>query len=130
VIGLDTNVVVRFLVQDHPAQSKKAAALFSSFTAEIPGFISLLTLAEVVWVLRSCYQVSRVDIADMVQEMLISRDIQFEHADLLPTLVRNYRDGRADFSDYAIAAIHRHSGCTKTVTFDRVAAKSTAMELL
>jgi predicted nucleic-acid-binding protein len=130
LIGLDTNVIVRFLVQDHPAQSKRATAIFAAFTSEKPGFVALVTLAELVWVLRSCYQTKRHEIADMLEEMLLSRDMIFEQSDLLPRIIQAYRKGGADFSDYIIAALNRHHGCSKTLTFDRTAAKSAGMVLL
>jgi predicted nucleic-acid-binding protein len=129
LIGLDTNVVVRFLVQDHPAQSKRANAIFAKFTPEKPGHIALVTLAELVWVLRSCYAMKRRDIADMLDAMHLSRDIVFEQTDLLRGIIQAYRKGTADFSDYTIATINHHYGCSKTVTFNIVAAKSGAMEL-
>lgn len=81
--GLDTNVIVRFLVQDEPAQSAAASRLFDTFTAAAPGFVSVISIVELVWVLQSCYGAGRDEIESAVEGLLRSRELIIERADLI-----------------------------------------------
>ena len=130
MIGLDTNVILRFLVQDHPIQAKHAKTLFASFVREGPGFITTVVIAEVAWVLRTTYKLKRLVIADFIEGLAISSDIEIERHDIVLESLQNYRHGKADLADYLIAALNHAHGCDNTVTFDRVAAKATGMKLL
>ncbi len=130
MIGLDTNIVIRFLVQDQPAQAEKAKRLFASLTEDKPGYLSLVTLAEIAWVLRAIYKLTRQEIVTMMKEFIFTSEIVIERYDVLERVVEEYAKGRADFADYLIAALNHDHGCKETVTFDRIAAKTAGMRLL
>ena len=123
MIGLDTNVIVRYLAQDDERQSAAATRLIEgSLSAESRGFVSIVTLAEVVWVMSSNYRVNRAAIADIIEGLLTAPQLTLEHAEVIWRALRGYRDSKADFSDALIVELGRDAGCTKTVTFDRQAA--------
>lgn len=128
--GLDTNVVIRFLMQDDPVQSQLATRLFDSFTAEDRGFVSLVTLAETVWVLRSSYNANREHIQKVIGTLLRSRGLKVERSDLVWLALGAYSRGTADFPDYLIERCSTSAGCNYSVTFDRDAVKSAGMKLL
>jgi predicted nucleic-acid-binding protein len=131
VIGLDTNVIVRYLAQDDVRQSAAATRLIEgSLSAESRGFISIVTLAEVVWVMSSNYKVNRAAVADIVEGLLTAPQLMLEHAEIIWRAVGAYRDSRANFSDALIVELGRDAGCTKTVTFDRQASAHPGFEAL
>lgn len=130
MIGLDTNVVVRFVMQDDPVQSPLATKLFDSFTTESPGFVSLVTLIEAVWVLRSSYDANREHIQRVVGTLLRSRGVRVERSDLVWLALGAYSRGAADFADYLIERCGAAAGCDYSVTFDREASISARMKLL
>jgi predicted nucleic-acid-binding protein len=130
VIGIDTNVLVRYIAQDDPAQSKKATALIERECSEsTPGFVGLVVLVEVVWVAESCYQASREDVAKMVRQLLGSRQLVVQDAETVWQALRLFEQGKADFADGLIERTAAAVGCSRTVTFDKDAAKS-GMSLL
>ena len=126
MIGLDTNVIVRYLAQDDARQAAVATQLIEgSLSAEERGFISIVTLAEVVWVMSSNYRASRTAIADIVEGLLTAPQLMVERADVLWRALKAYRASKADFSDAVIVELGSDAGCSKTVTFDRQAAAPT-----
>jgi len=131
VIGLDTNVVVRYLAQDDVRQAAAATRLIEgSLSAEARGFISIVTLAEVAWVMSSNYRATRMAIADIIEGLLTAPQLMLEKADVIWRALRAYRDSRADFSDAVTVELCRDAGCSKTVTFDRHAAAHPGFEAL
>jgi predicted nucleic-acid-binding protein len=131
VIGLDANVIVRYLAQDDARQAAAATRLIEgSLSAEVRGFISIVTLAEVVWVIASNYRATRVAVADIVEGLLTAPQLMLEKADAIWRALRSYRDSKADFSDAVIVELGRDAGCSKTVTFDRNAASHPGFEAL
>ena len=70
VTGLDTNVLVRYIMQDEPAQSAKATALIESLTAADPGFIPLVCVVELYWVLTSCYTLSDSQVVSALEALV------------------------------------------------------------
>jgi predicted nucleic-acid-binding protein len=130
MIGLDTNVLVRYLVQDDPEQSAAAGSLFDTFSAEDPGFVSATAVVELVWVLQSCYETSRHDIQAVMEDLLRTRELVIERADLIWQSLRIFTQGNADFADCIIERCGEAAGCDCTITFDEKAAKSAAMKLL
>lgn len=130
MIGLDTNVVVRYLTQDDKSQAEKANALFEKkLTAVSPGFLSLITLVEVVWVLEACYEQSKVDIETIVHDLLTTKQLIVESSDLVYLALKRFSAGRADFSDALISIVSEKHGCEVIVTFDKKAV-SVGMQLL
>jgi predicted nucleic-acid-binding protein len=131
VIGLDTNVIVRYLAQDDARQAAAATRLIEgTLSAEARGFISIVTLAEVVWVMASNYRAARAAVADIVEGLLTAPQLAIEKADVVWRALRAFRESKADFSDAVIVELGRDAGCSKTVTFDRHAAAHPGFEAL
>jgi len=129
VIGLDTNVIVRYLVQDDPDQSGRANELVEGLTASDRGFISLVALVEVSWVLGRAYGLDREGVADIVASLLGSAELVLERAGLVESALEDVSEG-ADFADAVIARSGVAAGCQQTVTFDARAAKRAGMTLI
>lgn len=127
---LDTNVLVRFLVQDDAAQAKAAQDLMATFTEAEPGFVCREVLVELVWVLERAYALSRTDIADAVNGLLEARELVVEAGDRAAVAIDRYRKGGPGYADQMIALAGQGAGCGKTVTFDRKAAGLPGMSLL
>src|SRR5215467_4276551 len=105
MIGLDTNIVVRYLTLDHPVQSPKAAALIERhLTLSKPGFISIVTMIETVWVLRQPYGFSREEVAGYVELLLRARTLVVEHERAVYDAMTALRENRGDFADSLIAS--------------------------
>ena len=131
MIGLDTNVIVRYLAQDDVRQAAISTRLIEgSLSAEARGFVSIVTLAEIVWVMSSNYRAARAAVADIVEGLLTAPQLAIEKADVIWRALRAFRESKADFSDAVIVELGRDAGCTKTVTFDRHAAAHQRFELL
>jgi predicted nucleic-acid-binding protein len=130
VTGIDTNVLVRYIAQDDPAQSRKATTLVErDCTESSPGFVGLVVLVEVVWVAESCYGATRADIAQLVRRLLGTRQLVVQEAEPVWQALHAFEQGKADFADCLIERSATAAGCKRTVTFDRNAAK-TGMSLL
>jgi predicted nucleic-acid-binding protein len=130
LIGLDTNVLVRYLTQDDKKQSAKANALIEhELTAQNPGYITSITLVEVVWVLESCYEQSKEGVLDVLHALLTTRQLVVEKADKVYMAMRRFANGNADFSDALITILSEQEGCSRVVTFDKRAV-NVGMELL
>lgn len=131
MIGLDTNVIVRYLAQDDVRQAAVATRFIEgSLSAEERGFVAIVTLAEVVWVMASNYRATRTAIADVVEALLTAPQLVLEKTDVIWRALRTYRESKADFSDALISELGRDAGCAKTVTFDRNAAGHPGFEAL
>lgn len=131
MIGIDTNVVVRYLAQDDDRQSPIATRLFSKLTRENPGFISSVVLAEVSWVLSRLYRMSRSALSETIEGLLRSTELRFENAGPAWRALGRYRAGRSvDFADALIAETSALAGVDEIVTFDRAAAAEGGMKLL
>lgn len=129
MIGLDTNVVVRYLVQDEPHQSAQAGAVIDELTETDPGFLSLVTVVELHWVLRRAYKLSTDTCANLIDGLLDARELEIDQESIVRTALAASRNG-LDFADAVIAELGRAAGCHHTVTFDRRAAQSAHMQLL
>lgn len=129
MIGLDTNVVVRYLVQDEPDQSAQASAAIDALTEHEPGFISLVTIVELYWVLRRAYKVDTAHCAEMIGGLLDARELRVGQDSVIRAALIASSDG-PDFADAVIAELGRVAGCVHTLTFDRRAARSDQMQLL
>ena len=131
MIGIDTNILVRFLSTDDAAQHKRASLFLGSLDGENPAYVSALTLAEAIWVLRRRLGFPMEQILDAVRELLASDAICFEHGERLGTLLNNSQPAGRDLTDHLIAWSAQQAGCLRTLTFDNRAAKTVAsMELL
>ena len=131
MIGLDTNVLVRYLTQDDPRQSALATRLLEdTLTVERQGFVSTVVLIELVRVLETGYRCRRVEIAGVIERLLRARTIAVEHADVAWQALRAFRASKAEFADCMIERAGHANGCERTVTFDRAAARTAGMQLL
>ena len=122
--GIDTNVLVRFLVRDDEAQFEKARKLIKrEVAAGRCVFLSHLVLLETEWVLRSRYSLSKNMIIEAVSGLLDASDVQFEDESAVEETLFIWKDTTANFADCLIGAKNRRLGCRATVTFDTKAAK-------
>ena len=128
--GLDTNILVRFFAKDDPMQTLKAREVLNSLTIAEPGWVGMATMLELVWVLTSSIRLRREAIARILADLLMRDTILVEKPETIERALQLYRKGNADFADCLIALSARAAGCTRTVTFDRKAARDAAMELL
>lgn len=120
MIALDTNVLVRFLVEDDAKQSAAAAAVVERAIADDETlFVSHLVLCELVWVLAGAYRVTRESIGRTVRELLRARHLLFARSDEISRALDSFEEGRGDFADYLIREHARAAGCDTVVTFDR-----------
>jgi predicted nucleic-acid-binding protein len=120
VIGLDTNVLVRYLAQDDPLQSPLAADLIEHrLTEQEPGFISIVAMVETAWVLERAYGLAPEAIAAAIERILQTAVLVVENEQDVFTAMIALKRGQGSFADALIAALGRAAGCTQTVTFDR-----------
>jgi len=121
VIGLDTNVLARVLMQDDDAQAALATGLLAGLTEASPGFVCREVLVELVWVMERAYDLPRDAVAEALTGLLESRELVIEAADRVGIAVDRYRKGGAGFADQMVALAGLTQGCTETATFDRKA---------
>ncbi len=132
MIGLDTNVFVRYLIVDDDTDQHNVARRFmAGRSVDDPAFISLVTLAETVWILQKRFQYRQKAICDALFKLLSSDEIVFEEHDQLVKFLGEHILPKSDIADYLIAWSGLRYGCGVTMTFDKNAAKNIpSMELL
>jgi len=130
MIGLDTNVLVRYVMQDDPLQSPRATLLIEALTADEPGFVPVIALVELVWVLSGSYALGRSQVATVIDTLLRSKELVIDRAALVAQALRRFRSGSADFADALIERIASAAGCSETMTFDAGAVKAASMTLV
>lgn len=124
MIGLDTNVLLRYLTQDDPVQSKRATEILENDLSETrPGYVNHVVLCELVWVLEDCYSQAHADILKILDQLLKVAEIQFENPDVVRLAFSDYKTSGGDFSDRLISRSNLTRGCEHTLTFDEKAAK-------
>lgn len=129
MIGLDTNVLVRYIVQDDPAQAAAAAKLIESrCTADDPGLVSSVVLCELAWVLGRGYRVDRRALAEVIRSILSAEELQTDEPEAAWRALRLFESGSADYADYLIGASNREHGAGVTFTFDPRAAECELFE--
>ena len=122
MIGLDTNILVRYLTQDDPVQSPKATELIEQrLTRNAPGFVSLVAMAETAWVLERSYDFAGVEIASAIEAMLQADVFIIDSKDEVFTAMIALMEGRGSFPDGLIVALGAKAGCRRTFTFDQKA---------
>jgi predicted nucleic-acid-binding protein len=130
MIGLDTNILVRYLTQDDPIQSPKAREIIERrLTEEKPGFVSIVAMVETVWVLERAYGRRPHEIAGAVERMLQTDVLIVENEQEVFTAMIALKQGQGSFADAAIAALGARVGCSSTLTFDRKALRLPGFEL-
>jgi predicted nucleic-acid-binding protein len=124
MIGLDTNVVVRYLAQDDPIQSAKATQIFERrLTEQVPGFISLVTMVETVWVLDTVYGLTAREVAQAVERMLQADTLVVQNEQEVFTAMSALKSGRGSFADALVGALGKWAGCGSTLTFGKKAGR-------
>lgn len=118
MIGLDTNVLVRYFTQDDPIQSRIANAFVARLSIDEPGFISVIVVAEVAWVLESVYRLSDLEIAAVIEQLLQADALIVDCEQDVYMALAALRSGMGSFADALIAALGAKAGCSSTVTFD------------
>lgn len=119
MIGLDTNILVRYLTQDHPNQSKKVSnEIEKGQSAGYMFFIANLVMCELVWVLETSYGYAKQEIILVLERILRTKQFQFENKDLLWQSLYDYRRIKGDFADHLIGRIGLKTGCQEILTFD------------
>jgi predicted nucleic-acid-binding protein len=130
MIGLDTNVLVRYLVEDDEAQAAAAVRTIEDLSADDPGFVSMVVIVELVWVLRRSYRIPEVEIIPIIEKLLSSDELRLERAEVIRQAARDAMSTSADFADALIGRLGLAAGCGTTVTFDRSAADLPGMSLV
>ncbi|HTV97000.1 MAG TPA: type II toxin-antitoxin system VapC family toxin [Steroidobacteraceae bacterium] len=124
MLGVDTDVLVRYLTRDDKSQYEKARRLITREVAKgEPVLVSLLVLLETQWVLRSRYELAKAEIVSAFSALLDTADLAFEDEPSVENAVYSWKDSGADFADCLIAARSRRLGCRATETFDGRALK-------
>lgn len=131
MIGLDTNILVRYLTQDDPKQAKKAVELIENYSNKKQSmFINNIVFCELIWVLERGYKYSKHTIALSIKMLLGTQEFSFEQLDSLWIALNKYENDNIDFSDALIGEINKSYKCTHTYSFDTKATKMANFELL
>ncbi len=131
MIGLDTNILVRYIVQDDPQQTAAAVRLLEErCTADEPGLVATIVVCELAWVLGRGYGYSRPQVAEVVRTILSAEELEAEAPELIWHALRLFETGPADLADYLIGAGNRERSTSTTYTFDRDAAKNELFTLV
>jgi predicted nucleic-acid-binding protein len=131
VIGLDTNVLVRYLAQDDPVQSPKATELIERrLTGDDPGFVSVVAMVETVWVLDRAYGLADHEIAAAIERTLQADVLVVENEQEVFSAMIALKEGRGSFADALIGALGARAGCSRTLSFDRKASRLPGFELV
>ena len=117
-------------MQDDAKQAAKATTLIESLSPAAPGFITLVSVVELVWVLSSCYDLNRSQIAQALEVILRSKQLVVDQAEHVVRALRAFSAGSADFADCLIERMAASAGCAQTMTFDSAAAKTAGMTLI
>ncbi|MBF0135925.1 MAG: type II toxin-antitoxin system VapC family toxin [Magnetococcus sp. DMHC-1] len=131
MIGLDTNVLVRFLLRDDPVQSQKVRDFMNSHCTEAsPCLISSIVLCELAWVLESCFSYSKHEIHEVLARVLQTSRLRVENVNAAQAALRDCHKTGADFSDSLIGRLNRLSECDYTATFDKRAGRLPMFRIL
>lgn len=129
MIALDTNVIIRYVVQDDQKQAQQATTVIENLSQDNPAFISSIVLCEVNWVLKSAYNIPKEKRIEVLQHILSIGCFHIEQLECCIRALRKYESETADFSDYLIAEIAKQNGYDTVITFDKKALKSEDFKL-
>ncbi len=130
MIGVDTNVLVRYVTQDDPIHSALANRVLAQFSADFPMFVSLVALVEAVWVLRRSYRIDEVTVTNFVDSLLAAPEVVVQAPDVVRRALTLSREHTTSFSDAVIAMLGIDADCDETLTFDKRASELPGMRLL
>jgi predicted nucleic-acid-binding protein len=124
MIGLDTNILLRYLTHDDPKHSRRATEIIERrLTEQEPGFVSLVSILEIAWVLKSLFKRSRQEIANDIEMILAADTLEVQNEQEVYYAVVSLRNGIGTFEDALIGSLGAWRGCSATLTFDEDAAK-------
>jgi len=130
MIGLDTNILVRYLAQDDPIQSPKATEIIERRLSKgNPGFVNIVAMVETVWVLDRAYGLATHEIVAAVERMLQAEVLVVENEQEVFTAMIALKEARGSFADAVIAALGAKAGCSSTLTFDQKALRMSGFKL-
>ena len=124
------NVAVCYFVQNDPVQSRLATRLIEARSADDPGFVSIVTLAEITWILTTACSASRDEIGKVVENLLQTQTLVVQLSEIAWKALAAYRKGVADYADCLIERLGAANECDATYTFDKVAARDAGRQLL
>ena len=128
MIGLDTNVLARYIVRDDAQQARAATQLIEGqCTAQSPGYVGVPVLVELVWVLTTAYRYERAVVAAVIRQILMTTELLVEDRDAAWAALRDFEATGTDFADCLIAHRNHAKGCARTYTFDRRAAAGSSL---
>ena len=128
--GIDTNILVRFLIGDDEQQAQKVYKIFKKAESEKKElFVPLLVMLELIWVLESVYEIPRAAILESISELTLMPILKFEHQSALQQFTQAAQGNKYDLSDLLISHSAKAKGCETVITFDKKAAKSPLFEL-
>jgi predicted nucleic-acid-binding protein len=128
--GLDTNILVRIFIEDNPEQYRKVKQFLQTLTPESPGYVSLIALIELVWVLRSLYLLNKAQLIQCLERLLQYHELVIEDHTAVTLALNRFFQFKADFADCLIERLGHAAGCHETVTFDADASRFAGMRLL
>ncbi|NDB83369.1 MAG: PIN domain-containing protein [Alphaproteobacteria bacterium] len=130
MIGLDTNILVRYFTQDNEVQAQIVENIIENY-GNSPNslFINNIVMCELVLVLEKGYKYSKEQVALVINQMLSTEEFAFEKQELLWLALNEYVQNKSDYSDTLIGLINKSSDCLKTITFDEDAAKGSNFKL-
>ena len=130
MIGLDTNMLVRYIMQDDLKQSPLATRLIESRSVESRGFVPLVSVVELFWVMSSAYELDRGQLIAALEGLLRTKELVVERAEIVWKALRILQTANVDFADCLIERCGHAADCQYTVTFDQNAASAAGMKLL
>lgn len=130
MIGLDTNVLVRYIMQDDPKQSPRATEIVESLEGVGSGYVTLVSIVELVWVLSASFDLTRSQVAQALDGIVRTKQFKIENADQVIRALRVFKAGKSDFADCLIERSANSAGCEKTITFDVNASMHAGMILI
>ena len=124
MIGLDTNIILRYLLQDDPKQARQANEIFErQLSEQDPGFLTVATVLEIVWVLRGLLKQNSSQIASHLQNLLAADSLEVQNEQQVFDAMFALKHGTGEFEDALIGSLNAWAGCSHTLTFDRRAAR-------
>ena len=131
MIGIDTNILVRYITQDDELQSGVATEFIENYCSNGNKiFVNHLVICELVWVLKKCYKLSKPKTITVIEHILQISQFSIENSQVIWQALTDYKRGSADFADYVVGRTNTFNNCDETVTFDKKAGKSNGFALL
>lgn len=130
MIGLDTNIWVRYITLDDSKQAAQAGRVIENLNEESPGYLSVINIVELYWVLETAYGYTRSQLTQVFQTLIALDNLKIDRVAAVASALRQYSESKADFADCLIERLSSHAGCSRTMTFDKGAAKSAGMMLV